>query len=243
MNKKEARQLGKQLAELVHEGNISGAYEMLAPVLSERTQFYKLDCIGEEVGGESMEGVNHLLDHIADGKTEGGWVVIASALREYLGYDLPGAFDLCRAYIIRADIWYGADIQGERVPGPALVRDFERALGKLKPWRVDPNRWVRRTIGVAVHFWAKRSHGEQPAQAERLLTFVEPLFGESEADAVKGVGWGLKTLGKYYPDLVTDWLAEQVVRRQRSYRALMLRKSLTYLTDEQRARATGGRIR
>jgi len=58
-------------------------------------------------------------------------------------------------------------------------------------------------------------------------------------DVVKGVGWGLKTLGRYYPDLVADWLAQQVVHRQQRYRTLMLRKALTYLPDEQRARATG----
>jgi hypothetical protein len=62
------------------------------------------------------------------------------------------------------------------------------------------------------------------------------MFEEWEMDAVKGVGWGLKTLGRHYPDLVADWLAQQVGRR---HRALMLRKALTYLSNEQRARATG----
>jgi hypothetical protein len=48
----------------------------------------------------------------------------------------------------------------------------------------------------------------------------------------------LKTLGRHYPDLVADWVAQQVIQRQRRHRALMLRKALTYLSDEQRARAT-----
>ena len=39
--------------------------------------------------------------------------------------------------------------------------------------------------------------------------------------------------------LNSDWLTQQVVHRQRRHRALMLRKALTYLPDEQRARATG----
>jgi len=71
-----------------------------------------------------------------------------------------------------------------------------------------------------------------------LLAFLEPMFEEWDMDAVKGVGWGLKTLGRHYPDLVADWLARQVIQRQRGHRTLMLRKSLTYLSDEQRARAT-----
>ena len=64
------------------------------------------------------------------------------------------------------------------------------------------------------------------------------MFEEWEMDAVKGIGWGLKTLGRHYPDLVADWLAQQVVPGQRRHRTLMLRKPLTYLSDEQCARAT-----
>jgi hypothetical protein len=185
--------------------------------------------------------VNVFLNHIADERTEGGWVVIAAALGGQLDRDFAGAFARCREFIIAADVWYGPDILGERVPGPALLMDLKRALALLSPWREDANRWVRRTVGVAVHFWAKRSRGDsrRAPQAEEILIFLEPMFSEWDIDAAKGVGWGLKTLGKHYPDLVADWLAHQIIRRQRRHRALMLRKALTYLTDEQRARATG----
>ena len=56
----------------------------------------------------------------------------------------------------------------------------------------------------------------------------------------KPIGWGLKTLGKYYPDLLTIWLEEQTVNCRRKPRAVMIRKALTYLSDVQRTRATGG---
>jgi hypothetical protein len=71
------------------------------------------------------------------------------------------------------------------------------------------------------------------------LALLEPVFWEWDMDAVKGIGWGLKTLGRDYPDLVADWLAQQVVPGQRRHRKLMLRKALTFLSDEQRARAAG----
>ena len=156
-----------------------------------------------------------------------------------MGYE--GAFARCRAFIVAADVWYATDILGECVPGPGLVAHFPPALEQLARWREDTNRWVRRTVGISVHFWAKRSHGraERVPQAQALLNLLEPLFAEWDMDAVKGVGWGLKTLGKYYPDLLADWLAQQAVPRQRRYRTLMLRKALTYLSAEQRARATG----
>ena len=255
MKTREARELGERIAGLVQAGQLTQAYALLAPVLAERTPFRLLDRIGEAVGAEPLQAacpelalsavegqdrrVNAFLECIAADKTEGGWVVIGCALGQQLGRDPAGAFTRCREHIIAADVWYAADILGERVPGPALVADLQSALDLLVPWREDANRWVRRTVGVAVHFWAKRSRGEHAAEAKGLLAFLEPMFEEWEMDAVKGVGWGLKTLGRHYPDLVADWVAQQVVQRQRRHRALMLRKALTYLSDEQRARATG----
>jgi 3-methyladenine DNA glycosylase AlkD len=240
MNAKESDELGARVAAIVEGGRAGEACALLDPVLSERTPFRYLDRIGRAVGMVSIPKVSALLERIAPGRTEGGWVIIGSALGQQLDLDVIGSFSRCRAYVVEADVWYGADILGERVPGPALVAEFEPALGQLSPWREDKNRWVRRAAGVAVHFWAKRSRGaaEMSAQAETLLTFLEPMFGEWEMDATKGVGWGLKTLGRHYPELVTDWLLRTEVQHRR-HRALMLRKATTYLSDEQRARVTG----
>ncbi len=242
MNAREARELGKRIAALVQIGQPDAAYSLLSPILAGRTPFSLLGRIGEAVGAGPLQAVNAFLDHIAAARTEGGWVVIGSALGEQLDRDPEGAFARCRAFICLGDIWYATDILGERVPGPALVADFQPSLGRLAPWREDPNRWIRRTVGVGVHYWAKRSRGvaEHVAQAQALLAFLEPMFEERDTDAVKGVGWGLKTLGRYYPGLVADWLAQQVLQRRRSHRALMLRKALTYLPDEMRARVTRG---
>jgi len=239
MKAKEADDLGKRIAALVQSGQPDEAYTLLAPVLAGRTPFNVLGRIGQAIGAGPLPGVNAFLEQVAADKTEGGWVVVGSALGRQLDRDLAGAFARCRAFVVAADAWYAADILGERVPGPALLAGFQPALALLAPWREDAHRRVRRTAGVAVHFWAKRSRGaaEKIAQAEALLAFLEPMFEERDVDAVKGVGWGLKTLGRYYPDLVAGWLAQRVVERR--HRALMLQKALTYLSDEQRARATG----
>jgi 3-methyladenine DNA glycosylase AlkD len=238
MKTEEARELGTRLANLVQKGQTRQAYELLSPVLAQRTPFAMLRRIGEPIGLEPLAPVNAFLDRIAAEKTEGGWVVIASALEMQLGRDLDGAFDRCRGYIIVADVWYGADILGEGVTGQALVGFFESALDALLPWRDDANVWVRRAVGTAVHFWAKRSRGAEELlpQAEMLLGFLEPMFDEWEMTVVKGVAWGLKTMGKYYPELVTDWLVWEAMPCQRRHRALMLRKALTYLSEEQRTR-------
>jgi 3-methyladenine DNA glycosylase AlkD len=241
MNANEARHLGKHIATLVNAGELKSAYALLAPVLAERTPFAKLDLIGGAVGAGSLEPVNAFLEHIGAQRTEGGWVVIGAALGQQLERDLPGAFERCRHHILAADVWYGADILAERVPGPSLVSNFAPALELLAPWRQDQNAWVRRTTGVAVHFWAKRSRGapELAPQAEALLGLLEPLFDERDMSTVKGVGWGLKTLGRHYPDLLATWLAEEILPAGRQHRALMLRKALTYLSEAQIAHAVG----
>jgi 3-methyladenine DNA glycosylase AlkD len=245
MRAREARELGERVATLVQTGQPDAAYALLAPVLAERTSFAMLGRIGEAVGAGPLEAVNAFLDRIAAAGTEGGWVVIGNALGQQLDRDLTGALARCRGFVDAGDVWYAADILAERVPGPALVAHFRPSLDLLAPWREDGNHWVRRAVGVGVHFWAKRSRGaaergarKRLAQAEALLALLEPMFEEWDMDAVKGVGWGLKTLGKHYPDLVADWLARQIMDRQRRHRALMLRKALTYLSNEQRARVT-----
>jgi hypothetical protein len=240
MQAKQARELGAQIAALVGEGQVDAAYALLSPVLAQRTRFDTLRRIAAPVGGGPLEPVNAFLERVAADKTEGGWVVIARSLQEQLERDPAGAFDRCRAFIIAADVWYAADIFGEGVPGRALVADFEPVLDLLAPWREDADAWVRRAVGVAAHYWAKRSRGaaELAPQAEALLALLEPLFEERDMRTVKGVGWGLKTLGRNYPQLMTGWLAQQVVQRQRPHRAIMLRKALTFLSDEQRARVT-----
>ena len=241
MKTQEARELGGRIAALVRDGQVIEAYDLLSPVLAERTPFAMLRRIGEPVGACPQKAIDAFLDLIAIDKTEGGWVVIQSVLAQMLDSDLTGAFDRCRDFIVTADVWYAADTMGEGVVGQALVQRFQPALKLLVPWREDGNAWVRRAVGTGVHFWAKRSRGsvELVPQAKTLLAFLEPMWGEWDMIAVKGVGWGLKTMGRNYPDLVADWLPEQVGCR---HRALVLRKAMMGLSEEQRARVTSANI-
>jgi len=238
MRQKEATRLAERLETLVEEGDVSRARTLLEPVLAEKTPFPVLDRIGELLGGGSLQRVNEFLRVLADDETTGGWVIIGSALGMQLDRDLEGAMSRARGFMIDGDVWYSVDIISERVPGPALLSSFDETLDLLGAWREDENRWIRRCIGVTLHFWAKRSRGatQKLGEAERLLSLVEPMFEEWEIDAVKGVGWGLKTMGKVYPSLMTDWLTRQAVERKRPHRALMLRKALTYLPEKDKAR-------
>ena len=89
-------------------------------------------------------------------------------------------------------------------------------------------------VGVAIHFWAKRSRylEESIPRVPELLDFLEPNFEEWDMDSAKGIGWGLKTLGKYWADITAPWLAEQ---NSRPYRAIIMKKAMTYFDDEHTA--------
>jgi 3-methyladenine DNA glycosylase AlkD len=131
-----------------------------------------------------------------------------------------------------ADVWHATDAIGERVAGQALLVDFSKALAQLESWRAEPSAWLRRAIGVAAHFYVKRER-EAVAQAASLLCLLAPLFEECDTTAVKGIGWGLKTIGKHHPALLQDWLRDQLA--DRTPRRLMLRKAVTYLPAAARA--------
>ncbi len=171
----------------------------------------------------------------------GGWPIIGSALARQLDRDSQGTLRACRDFIVDSGKWFTTDILAERVLGLALTSDFEANLARLDPWRQDPDRWVRRAVGVGIHNWGKWSRGavDLEPQVKALLGFLEPLFVEREMDAIKGIGWGLKTIGRFYPDRLARWLHDQRVIERRPYRRLMLRKALTYLSEEQRAFVQG----
>jgi 3-methyladenine DNA glycosylase AlkD len=229
----EVKTIGESLAQRVSNGDMDTAISLLNPILADRTPFSALDRIGGSLVDPPLDNIYTFLDRLASDRYMGGWVVIGSALREQLDRDFNGTLSRCKKYIILSDIWYGADILGERVPGPALLPDFNNALNILSAWRKDSNRWVRRAVGVSVHYRAKKSKGSKPhtKTAVELLNFMAPMFTEWEMDAAKGIGWGLKTLGKFYPDILTNWLKEILSDRQMRYRAIMVRKSITYLPE------------
>jgi 3-methyladenine DNA glycosylase AlkD len=233
VDSREADEIAAQLARCLSAKDSAAAFEILVPVLEQRTPFRLLDRIAVAAGTSRWPETIALLDRIAAAGREGGWVIIGQMLwRLYAGRP-EETISECRRYILAADAWYGADILAERVPGRALVQDFATAVDLLAPWRSDANRWARRALGVAVHFWAKRSRGGkvQEDRAQVLLDFLAPMFEEKDMDAVKGVGWGLKTLGRHYPDQASRWLLAQAGR---PHRRLMLRKALTYLPAEER---------
>ena len=237
----EARTIGRTIYCGIVSGNIEQANAPLAAVLDDKNAFRLLDQIGKEISAASSDDLFPFLDMTAKQRTMGGWVVIAAALHAHSGAGLGEILEKCRAFIIYADTWYACDCFGERVPGPFLVSDLDVTIAALSPWRFDNDAWIRRAVGVAIHFWAKRSRGaeDQRDSASKLFTFIKPMLGEKEFQAAKGIGWGLKSLGRYYPDLAFEFLNTVLITEPKQISGLIKRKALTYLPAEMKQGLTG----
>jgi len=232
-----AENFADMLVEHIQANRLSQSLEMITPVIQDKNPFCLLDRVGRCISPCKSQHLFPFLYQIADTHAEGSWVLIITALHYHPHAARSVRLEITKQCIIQADVWYGADIFGERVHGPFLLMDLTTTLDHLEIWISHPDAWVRRTLGVAVHFWAKRTRGSQEGQEEvgQLLAFISPLFEEQDMRAAKGIGWGLKTLGRYYPHATTDLLRDQLHTLHRQPKAVMRRKALTYLPHELKA--------
>lgn len=113
-----------------------------------------------------------------------------------------------------------------------MVEYFDKTLPYLTEFLNDENNLVKRSVGVAMHFFSKRVLDE-PDKTKRLLTLVEPDMEAKQGDVIKGIGWGLKTIGRHHPDLLIQFLRKQIKLKKKISR-VMLRKALTYIDQDKR---------
>ena len=236
MKRAEMRELAAWCRDELVAGKVQRPLEQMQPVIAARTAFPLLDLAGQVIGEAAQTdpaAFTAFLDGLATTDAIGAWPLIGSALAAaYLERDLPHAFAEARRYSLRADVWHATDAISERVLGQGLRTDFDAAYSLLGTWRQEDSPWLRRAVGVAVHRYVKRER-DSPDCAERLLELLAPLFEERDTSALKGIGWGLKTVGKYYPELLVPWLQGQLAAKRP--RKLMVRKAVTYLPDDAKA--------
>jgi 3-methyladenine DNA glycosylase AlkD len=231
------RRLAWQVVHSVSAANEKGAIKTLTPLLDTKCPFSKLDLLGREIGRAGLSDPPRFFeafDAIIEYNAMGSFVIVGQALIPFLEGSFDQVMTKSREYIVRGDAWYVCDIIGERSLGQALVDYFGRTLPWLDRLLGDDDKWVKRSVGVAIHFFSKRVL-DDPAKTRRLLRLVEPYIEEKQVDVVKGIGWGLKTIGKHHPDLVVEFLEKQIKTRKRMPR-LMMRKASTYLDKNRSAR-------
>ncbi len=140
------------------------------------------------------------LQWIVDKDYIGSYVIAGKFLQIKLSDNMLASFEDTVRYFIQGDKWYCCDIMSERVFGEALLLDFERAFLLLTDFTKHDNPWVRRGIGVSIHYAVKRKIS--PKKAQRLLDLTLSQLHDKHIEAKKGFGWGLKTLTKFHPMMV-----------------------------------------
>jgi len=232
LNRKWARSIAERCVEAVGRENKEDFWNILNPVLDAKVPFPLLDEMGKRLGEAGRFNPSKyfvVFDEIIAKDKMGGYVIVGRALAAFLETELEASISKATEVIVKGQTWYVCDIVGERVLGQALVAHFDSAISVLERMTVVEDQWVRRSIGVAVHFFAKRNREdiEKMRQLMALLLFV---IEDKRVNVVKGVGWGLKTIGKYQPKLVEEYLQETVKTKRIS--KLMLRKATTYLDEK-----------
>ena len=232
MNREWARNIAERCAGALNQDDLEGFWNVLNPVLDAKVPFPLLDTIGRllgESGKLDKPRYFRVFDEIVATEKMGGYVIVGQALAQFFETELEASITKAKEIIVKGQKWYVCDIVGERVFGQALVEYFESAFSVLDRMASLEEPEVRRSIGVAVHFFAKR----RPKDSEgmrRLLFLLFPLVDDRRVFVVKGVGWGIKTIGKHQPKLVEKYLQEILETKRIS--KLMLRKASAYL-DEQ----------
>lgn len=232
MKKSEALAVADNCILCIENGKINSVWDKLLPVLNERTSFKMLDIIGRKIGERILSFRSKYLeffDLLSVKKLMGGYVVIAQALIFLLPENCSECFEKVRKYLIEGDEWYVCDIFGERVLGYAIINHYEKTRTMFQEFVCDDNHWVRRSVGVAAHLFAKRCRGDKrdDKKAAEILELLTPQICERDIRIIKGIGWGLKTLGRYYPELLVPHIKTQIGSKRVS--AVIIRKCTTYL--------------
>ena len=236
MNREWARSTAKRLVEAINREDKEEFWSLLNPVLDAKVPFTLLDEIGRilgEAGRSDSPRYFGVFDTIIASDKMGGYVIVGQALSAFFETELEASINKATEIVTKGQTWYVCDIIGERVLGQALVDYFESAIPVLEQKTVLNGQEIRRSIGVAVHFFAKR-RPRDVERMEQLLQLLAGLVDDRRVFVVKGVGWGLKTIGKHQPKLVEDFLEKTLESKKIS--KLMLRKATTYLDDNAKER-------
>jgi 3-methyladenine DNA glycosylase AlkD len=225
---RDADAVASKAEALIREGELEKACTILDPLAFGHTKFPILDRVGTRLGQASLQEAAFLeaLDRMISRGPIGYYVIVGSGLAQRLGSNIATCLEKTAEYVVIGDNWAKCDSIAERVWGEALVCNFPRAHKYLARMRDHDNRWIRRAVGVAVHYFAKRRPAAM-AELRMLLVLLAPRLGERDYDAIKGIGWGFKTIGKYQPKLLTKFLENHVKRAHPT--KLMLKKATIYL--------------
>ncbi|MCK4547275.1 MAG: DNA alkylation repair protein [Candidatus Eisenbacteria sp.] len=208
--------------------NLDAFWGCLQPVLKAKISDESLALFGEILGEQASkdpERYFRAFDEMVEKKSQGCYVIVAKALSRMLETHLEQCCDHARDYIAQGESFEVSDYVGQGVLGQALVKYFDQTVGVLDKLSHDESRWVRRSVGAAVQFFSEEVRDADRNQ--RLLELTLPLMATDDDVVLKGVGWGLKTIGRYHPKLLEKFLKTHIGRREISL--AVVKKAVAYL--------------
>lgn len=189
-------------------GPMALAQWLLGNLLCHRVKFPLLEHTAVQFAAYIPQDEQRQLITALTGQTEhGSSVIIGKLLQLWLPHSLPKAFELAGEAITRGDTWYHCDHIGERVFGHGLRHHFDEALPLLTHNLHDGHDWQQRAVGVAAHYATKK--GLPATQVEVVLTLLMTQAHSQAYEVQRGVGWGLKTIAKFHPDLMRQELEKR----------------------------------
>ena len=230
MNRKLAQDVAAKCVKAISVDDKEAFWQVLNPVLDSKVSFPLLDEIGKQLGQAGRLDKNRyfvVFDSIIETDKMGGYVIVGQGLAQFFDDNLEASLLKAKEVITKGKTWYVCDIIGERVFGHALVGYFDEALTVLKQLTGDENQAVRRSLGVSVHFFAKRKPKDIESMRRLFGAVLLPLVEDKRVFVVKGTGWGLKTIGRYQPELGLEFLEKILASKIVS--KLMVRKATKYL--------------
>ena len=170
-------------------------------ILKIKIKFPLLEFVGETLYKNIPSGNQiELLDAMIATHEMGAFPIAGKLLQLRADQHLTESFRKAEKYIIEGDEWYVCDIIGERVFGHALLHWPEKTIPVLKKMAKHENQWMVRCIGVATHYAVKK--GLDKNNANKVFHLLLSLSNETEFHTRKGIGWGAKTIAKFYPDII-----------------------------------------
>jgi 3-methyladenine DNA glycosylase AlkD len=223
-----AAELALECSAYLSGDNLDAFWSCLQPVVEAKFSNESLSLFGEILGEEAAKDPDRYFrafDEMIAMKSHGCYLIVAKALSKMLETHFEPCWHRARDYIAQGESFEASDYVGQGVLGEALIRYFDQTVGVLEELSRDESRWVRRAVGAAVQFFSEEVRDAD--RNRRLLELTLPLMGSDDEVVLKGVGWGLKTIGRYHPDLLEKFLKTHIGRRGISL--AVVKKAVAYL--------------
>jgi hypothetical protein len=222
MTKKEINNLSGLLQEAWGNDNKPTVFSKLEQVVSSKIKFPALEHLAILVNDWlPTSEVPSFIEKVVAMDQIGSYPFCGKLIQLQLENDLLGSFRLAAKSIHAGDVWYACDTISERVYGMGLLHFWEEAFPLVKKLSSSKNHWDRRGVGVATHLTVK--WGLDPKRSADLLELALKRQAATHHEEKTGIGWGLKTIAKFHPELLKGkgmetgaglpaWMASKIKR-------------------------------